>query len=75
MMARSEFNQLAKNLHHLSSTLTIPGVYNPPYARIKPTAFDVDIETHLKSTFHVLLYFDCKKLKNLCFFWKKYNFF
>lgn len=53
MMARSEFNELAKNLHHLSSTLTIPGIYNPPYARVKPTAFDVDIDTHLKSTFHV----------------------
>ena len=81
MMARSEFNQLAKNLHHLSSTLTIPGVYNPPYARIKPTAFDVDIETHLKSTFHVFLLekivFFLKKIKKklkklsfLCFFIK-----
>jgi len=53
-MARSEFNELARNLHHLSSTLTIPGVYNPPYSKTKPTAFEVDIETHLKSTFHVI---------------------
>lgn len=53
MMARGEFNELAKNLHHLSSTLTIPGIYNPPYSKSKPTAFDIDIETHLKSTFHV----------------------
>ena len=52
-MARSEFNELAKNLHHLSSTLNIPGVYNPPYSRTKPSAFEIDIETHLKSTFHV----------------------
>lgn len=30
-IARQEFNELAKNLHHLSSTYQIPGVYNPPY--------------------------------------------
>ena len=50
-IARTEFTELAKNLHHLSSTLAIPGVYNPPYSNTKPTAFDVDIETHLKTTF------------------------
>lgn len=61
-MARSEFKELAKNLHHLSSTLTIPGVYNPPYSRTKPTAFEIDIETHLKSTFHV---------KDISFLFKK----
>ncbi len=58
MMARSEFDELAKNLHHLSSTLCIPGVYNPPYSRTKPTAFEVEIETHLKSTFHVVHFFE-----------------
>ena len=31
-LARAEFNELAKDLHHLSSTFTTPGVYNPPYA-------------------------------------------
>ena len=29
----------------------MPGVYNPPYSQLKPQAFNVDIETHLKSTF------------------------
>jgi hypothetical protein len=29
----------------------MPGVYNPPYSAIKPQAFNVDIETHLKNTF------------------------
>lgn len=49
--ARTEFAELAGNLHHLTSTKTIPGVYNPPYSQIKPQAFNVDIEAHLKSTF------------------------
>lgn len=49
--ARTEFGELASNLHHLSSTKAIPGVYNPPYSQLKPQAFNVDIETHLKSTF------------------------
>jgi len=29
----------------------VAGVYNPPYSQLKPQAFNVDIETHLKSTF------------------------
>ena len=49
--ARTEFSELAGNLHHLTSTRAVPGVYNPPYSAIKPQAFNVDIETHLKSTF------------------------
>ena len=49
--AREEFQTLAKNLHHLSSTSQIPGVYNPPYSIAKPTAFNLDVETHLKATF------------------------
>ena len=49
--ARTEFGELAGNLHHLTSTRTQPGVYNPPYSSIKPQAFNVDIETHLKTTF------------------------
>lgn len=31
-MARTEFAELAGNLHHLSSTKAVPGVYNPPYS-------------------------------------------
>ena len=49
--ARTELGELASNLHHLASTKAIPGVYNPPYSQFKPQAFNVDIETHLKSTF------------------------
>ncbi len=30
--ARTEFHELASNLHHLASTKLIPGVYNPPYS-------------------------------------------
>jgi hypothetical protein len=30
--ARTEFAELASNLHHLTSTKAIPGVYNPPYS-------------------------------------------
>ena len=49
--ARTEFTELASNLHHLSSTKAVPGVYNPPYSQLKPQAFNVDIEEHLKNTF------------------------
>ncbi|CDW79153.1 iq calmodulin-binding motif family protein [Stylonychia lemnae] len=49
--ARTEFAELAGNLHHLCSTKAIPGVYNAPYAMVKPQAFNVEIETHLRSTF------------------------
>jgi len=49
--ARTAFAELASNLHHLTSTKAVPGVYNPPYSQLKPQAFNVDIETHLKSTF------------------------
>jgi len=51
--ARTEFKQLAKNLHHLSSTKNIPGVYNPPYSLdgSKPQAFSQDVEQHLAETF------------------------
>lgn len=30
--AREEFGELAGNLHHLTSTKAVPGVYNPPYS-------------------------------------------
>jgi len=51
--ARTEFKQLAKNLHHLSSTKNIPGVYNPQYTLdgTKPTAFNQEIEAHLTQQF------------------------
>jgi len=42
---------LSQNLHHLTSTYVAPGVYNPPYAETKPSAFNVDVEAHLSATF------------------------
>lgn len=50
-MAKKEFQQIAGNLHHLCSTKTQPGVYNPPHVGKKPQAFNVDVETHLRETF------------------------
>ena len=54
-VARAEMNELSKNLHHLCSTSTIPGVYNPPFVLEKPKAFGVDVESHLKTSFKVIL--------------------
>ncbi|KAM3139845.1 hypothetical protein pb186bvf_008087 [Paramecium bursaria] len=50
-MARTEFEKLASNLHHLSSTKLQPGVYNKPYGN-KDIVFDMDVESHLKGVFH-----------------------
>ena len=47
--ARDEFKKVTQNLHHLLSTASTPGVYNPPYAQgMVPTAFNVPIEEHLR---------------------------
>ena len=45
--------KVASNVHHLVSTKAIPGIYNPPFVRddMKPQIFNVDVETHLKTTF------------------------
>ncbi|CAK0899027.1 unnamed protein product [Prorocentrum cordatum] len=45
---RQEFDSLAGELHHLVSTKTIAGVYNPPYSDVLPSAFDRPIEQHLR---------------------------
>jgi len=50
-MARAEFTMITSNLHHLMSTKTQAGVFNSPYAAAKPQAFNVDIETHLQTSF------------------------
>ena len=50
-MARAEFAMITGNLHHLLSTKMQPGVYNSPYIALKPQVFNVDIETHLKTSF------------------------
>eukprot|EP00435_Cladocopium_sp_Y103_P006984 s2532_g2.t1 len=45
---KEEFDHLAGDLHHLMSTKTIPGVYNPPYSDLLPRAFEKPIEEHLR---------------------------
>jgi len=45
---KQEFDHLAGDLHHLMSTKTIPGVYNPPYSDLLPRAFEKPIEEHLR---------------------------
>jgi len=48
---RDEFEELAKDLHHLVSTKNCPGVFNSPY-NIEPIrAFGAPVETHLKASF------------------------
>lgn len=54
-VAKAELNELTKNLHHLCSTTTIPGVYNPPYIADKPKAFGQEVETHLRTSFKVYI--------------------
>ena len=50
---RRNFVNIAKNLHHLVSTATIPGVYNTPFlpAELKPQVYNADIEEHLRGIF------------------------
>jgi hypothetical protein len=48
---------VASNLHHLVSTATIPGVYNPQNIakEFKPQIGNIDIETHLQAVFKVII--------------------
>ena len=50
---RRNFVNIAKNLHHLVTTATIPGVYNTPFlpAELKPQVYNADIEEHLRGIF------------------------
>ena len=50
---RRNFVNIAKNLHHLVSTTTIPGVYNTPFlpVELKPQVYNADIEEHLRGIF------------------------
>lgn len=50
---RQEFDDLAGQLHHLVSTKTIAGVYNPPYNDTLPKAFEKPIEQHLRDSLRV----------------------
>lgn len=52
---RQEFNGLCGELHHLVSTKSIAGVYNPPYNDVLPRAFDRPIEQHLRDSLQVRL--------------------
>lgn len=47
---QDEFKKVAQKLHHLLSTKSRPGVYNPPFALDgPPTAFGVPVEEHLRN--------------------------
>jgi len=52
---RREFDNLAGELHHLISTKSIAGVYNPPYSDTLPRAFEKPIEQHLRDSCQVRL--------------------
>lgn len=52
---REEFHGLAGELHHLVSTKSIAGVYNPPYNDALPRAFEKPIEQHLRDSLQVRL--------------------
>jgi hypothetical protein len=52
---RKEFDNLAGELHHLVSTKSISGVYNPPYSDMLPRAFEKPIEQHLRDSCRVRL--------------------
>lgn len=63
---RREFDNLAGELHHLISTKSIAGVYNPPYNDMLPRAFEKPIEQHLRESCQVRVpaSLRCPKLKN-----------
>lgn len=53
--AERDFLDAAEQLHHLVSTKSRPGVFNPPYAGVRtgggggpPTAFGLPVEEHIK---------------------------
>jgi len=52
---RQEFCHVAGEIHHLVSTKSIPGIYNPPYNDHLPRAFDKPIEQHLREALRVQL--------------------
>lgn len=52
---RQEFCNVAGEIHHLVSTKSIPGIYNPPYNDHLPRAFDKPIEQHLREALRVQL--------------------
>lgn len=51
--AFDEYKSLTKELHHLLSTQSMPGVYNPPYASSVPCAFGEPVENHLRDVKHL----------------------
>jgi hypothetical protein len=61
---RREFDNLASELHHLISTKSIAGVYNPPYNDMLPRAFEKPIEQHLRESCKVRLPASLKRPKH-----------
>jgi len=52
-----EFRALAENLHHLVSTQSIAGVYNPPIEYLEtPTVNDLPVEVHIRAVVKDLLH-------------------
>ena len=66
-----ELAKVAANVHHLCSTNAIPGIYNPPYVRddMKPQIFNVDVETHLRTTFKANYTWKPPNKDKIDFFW------
>ena len=48
--ARSDFERLISDKHHLVSTVGIPGVFNSPFPGMQPTAFGEYVDDHLRRT-------------------------
>ncbi len=48
--ARSDFERLISDKHHLVSTVGIPGVFNSPFPGMQPTAFGDYVDDHLRRT-------------------------
>eukprot|EP01045_Picozoa_sp_COSAG04_P017779 COSAG04_NODE_1597_length_6202_cov_14.561527_2_plen_535_part_00 len=48
--ARTDFERLISDKHHLVSTVGIPGVFNSPFPGMQPTAFGEYVDDHLRRT-------------------------
>eukprot|EP00878_Enallax_costatus_P013947 GHUV01014584.1.p1 GENE.GHUV01014584.1~~GHUV01014584.1.p1 ORF type:complete len:446 (+),score=179.98 GHUV01014584.1:898-2235(+) len=48
-LAKQHFDAQVSRLHHLTSTMSIPGIFNPPLVAATPTAAGLPLEQHLKT--------------------------
>ncbi len=63
---------VASNLHHLASTRSQPGIYSSPFSVRKPQAFDVDIETHIRTVFRANYQWQSPRGNRIAFY-KEYS--